>query len=113
MTPPNQMELPMQSLVCMLSRVFRWPSHMPLHRLPADQARVAESEVGCTIYTENDPTTRQPETLFTQSTGPLRVKWHRDNVLDRTPFPTRLVISGRMADVHAELERLAAMETMA
>jgi hypothetical protein len=43
----------------------------------------------------------------------LRVKWHRDNVLERTPFPTRLVISGRMSDVHAELERLAAMESMA
>lgn len=86
---------------------------MPLHRLSADLPLGAESEVGCTVYAENNPTTRQPETVVTQRTGPLRVKWHRDNVRDHTPFPTRLVISGRMADVHAELERLAAMETMA
>ena len=102
----------MQSVFCMLNRVFRWPGHRPLHHLQADIPHTTEGEFSRIIYTENNPAPCRPAPIVTPNKGALRVKWHRDNGLERTPFPTRLVISGRMADVHAELERLAAMETM-
>ena len=103
----------MQSLLCMVNRVFRWPAQRPLHHLQADQPKLADDELIRTIYKENNAAPCRTVPLVTPNKCALRVKWHRDNVLDRTPFPTRLVISGRMSDVHAELERLAAMEPMA
>ena len=103
----------MQSIFCMLNRVFRWPAHRPVHHLHVDQPKPADGELIRTIYKENNAVPCRTAPLVTPSKAALRVKWHRDNVLERTPFPTRLVISGRMSDVHAELERLAAMESMA
>lgn len=101
----------MPSLVCLLSRIFNWQPHAELRGLPA---------LG---YLPRDLQALQlPQVAFVPPTCPLpvqqvkrslRVKWHRDNHMDHTRPPARLVISGRMADVHAELERLAAMEAAA
>lgn len=42
----------------------------------------------------------------------VKVKLHRDSASDGCSHPVRMRISGRMADVHAELERLAALENV-
>ncbi len=105
----------MQSLFGMFGRVFHWPRVVQrCNRLTecsrdSDHAAVNTPRVVPRVtpcewpHTDSSPRIR----------APLTVKLHRDNLRDHTLLPTRLVISGRMADVHAELERMAAMEAIA
>lgn len=106
----------MQSLLCLFNRVFHWPRRArhadhPSERFDTQEHPVAsETHVHPTRWKPGEQSSTLPNTRIS---APLTVKLHRDNLLDQTSLPTRLVICGRMADVHAELERLAAMEAMA
>ena len=105
----------MQSLFSLLGRFCDWS-------LPTQQFKQASDHAGTQASMLTGQLVARPQESAcrgsfagspVQPKQVLRVKLHRDNLRDRTTLPTRLVISGRMADVHAELERLAAMEAIA
>lgn len=104
----------MQSLFGLFDRVFHWPRDAQRGNRLSECSR--DSDLVGTHTPRPAPRVTLCERPHTDSPpriqAPLTVKLHRDNLSDHTPLPTRLVISGRMADVHAELVRLAAMEAV-
>lgn len=105
----------MQSLFCLFDHFLQWPRRARHTNQPSECFDTKEPPVLDELHMH--PTRWEPGKLSsthpnTRISAPLTVKLHRDNLLDQTSLPTRLVICGRMADVHAELERLAAMEAM-
>lgn len=105
----------MQSIFGLLGHVLNRSSHALQRHRPAGTRVDLGDTRACPPVLKAIPSptvviTPRAEAPLCKS--PLRVKLHRDNQRDCSPFPTRLVISGRMADVHAELERLAAMEAL-
>ena len=104
----------MRSLFGLFDRVFHWPRNAQRRNRLTERSRDSEHVETSPPYAIPRVTTCGPHTDSSpRNRAPLTVKLHRDNLRDHTLLPTRLVISGRMADVHAELERLAAMEAMA
>lgn len=105
----------MQSLFGLFDLVFHWPRNAQRCNRPTERSHDSDHVETSPPYTTPRVTTRErPHTDSNpRNRAPLTIKLHRDNLRDHTLLPTRLVISGRMADVHAELERLAAMEAMA
>lgn len=105
----------MQSLFGLLDRVFHWPRNAQQRNRLTECSRDSDQVAASTprAVPRVTPCERPHTDSNPRIRAPLTVKLHRDNLRDQTLLPTRLVISGRMADVHAELERLAAMEAMA
>jgi len=74
-------------------------------------SRTLKSTRGSLVMPINETPSEQVGSLV-RCPHPVKVTLHRDSNKDGCPHPVRLRISGRMADVHAELERLAAIESV-